>query len=339
MSTGTKKYFILLTTLICLFSCGKKTDFELTGEFNNFHDDSIVVLFDAPFTKLDTIPVKNGKFTYKLSPDTITLFRLISESGKYIPVFADESWRVSLKGTFDAPEISGEGPNNDYREFLHTISKADNDSMTIENEAEKFITAHPGSFASAYILDQYIIKSASPDTKKIYDLISPLNGNIKDCVIISSILKKIPKKGYESKNNQTEDYINYFTYRGRANQPFAWNTETSTYTLINFWASWDQKSIAIRDSISNIPKDLHENDIRIINISLDLQKDAWLKACKEDTPQWFEACDFEGWTTPIITNNKIQKIPTNILINRSRKIIATDLFGQELFEKIRQLKN
>ena len=338
MNIPIKKYTILLTLLIGLFSCSEETDFELKGELNDFPGDSILVLFDAPFAKLDTIPVKDGKFTYKLNPDTITLFRLVSDSGKYIPVFADKSWRVNLKGTFDEPEISGEGPNDDYQTFLQSIADLRGDSAAVQKEAEQFITAHPYSFASAYILDQYFAQTPYPDTKKIYDLISPLNGDIKDCVIISSLLKSIPQKGNTSKQNETE-YINYFTYRGRQNQPFEWNTETSTYTLINFWASWDKASIIARDSLYNIPKDLQENNLRIVNISLDIQKEAWLKACKEDTSQWFEACDFKGWTTPIISNNNILKIPTNILINRNRKIIAIDLFGHELFDKIRQLKN
>ncbi len=339
MEIHIKKHLILFTSLICLFACNKKTDFELTGELENLSKDSILILFDAPFSKLDTIPVKKGKFTYKLNPDTITLFRLISDSGKYIPIFANKSWRVSIKGTFDKPEISGEGPNNDYQEFLQSISGMHNDSVAIQKEAEKFITSHPYSFASAYILDQCFAQISYPDTRKLYDLISPFSGEIKDCIIVNSILKNIQHKGTSSEEKQPTEYINYFTYRGRENQPFVWNTETSTYTLINFWASWDQASVIKRDSIYNIPEDLSEDDIRIINISLDIQKDAWLKACKKDTPQWFEACDFKSWTTPIISNNRIQRIPTNFLINRNRRIIATDLFGKELFEKIRQLKN
>ena len=77
--------------------------------------------------------------------------------------------------------------------------------------------------------------------------------------------------------------------------------------------------------------------MKVLNISLDYDKDQWEKSCKEDTEQWIEICDRRGWGNQIIEQMNIQEIPANILVNSSRKVLATDLYGDDLRNKIKEL--
>ena len=82
----------------------------------------ILVVFDDPESKLDTIYPREGKFTYTFTPDTLNIFRLVNDSGETFPIFAEKGWKVSIKGSLAHPEIKGEGTNNEYQEFLQSIA-------------------------------------------------------------------------------------------------------------------------------------------------------------------------------------------------------------------------
>ena len=97
----------------------------------------------------------------------------------YIPIFAGKGWEVRLKGSFRHSETEGDGPNSDYRDFLSSISGHENDTAFLRKQAETFIQSHPESFASAYVLEQYFIRTANPDRDRISRLMEPLTGRVK----------------------------------------------------------------------------------------------------------------------------------------------------------------
>lgn len=335
MKIRTLQLPVILLTLFCIMSCKKTSNFELQGELENLNEEQILVIYDDPVSKTDTIFPENGKFTYTFTPDTITLFRLVSPQGEIIPIFADKAVRVRLKGSFAQPTIQGDGDNKDYGEFLADIRSLQGDSIAQSKKAEEFIRTHLNSFASAYILNEYFVQTPHPDIKKIAGLIEPLHGAVKDSHVISILLNNLP----DHKNKSSvSDYLNYFSCKDRHNQYITWNSSKGkTYTLINFWASWDQASRAVRDSLAHIPAELKGEAYRILNISLDYEKEAWLKACKEDTKQWIEVCDYKGWNNQVVRQNKISQLPANILVDQNRKIMGINLYGKELQQKVLQL--
>lgn len=329
-----KKLYLLLTlvTLLSgLYSCKKKTDFELRGELENFKSERILVVYDDPEVKLDTIYSKEGRFVYKFVPDTIHLFRLVDEAGRTIPIFANKGDRVTLTGSFEHPKVNGDGANGDYQEFRERISSIENDSASVSKEAEDFIRSHPQSFASAYLIDRYFVQVSNPDVERIKGLIDPLNGNIKDCRVLSTVLQAIPQK-----NEAKQTSVNYFSCKDRSGKYVTWTTKEG-YTLINFWASWDNESKVKRDSLYGVLKRLPKDKFRVLNLSLDYNEKAWLSACKDDSEQWIEVCDNKGWETPIIKQQNISRLPANVLVDRSRKILGTNLYGDELCDEVMKL--
>lgn len=330
-----KLYLILLSVylLFCLDSCRQSDEFELKGELEDITSDMILVVFDDPESKLDTIYPREGKFTYTFTPDTLNIFRLVNDSGKTFPIFAEKGWKVSVKGSFPHPEIKGEGPNNEYQEFLQSIHMLE-DSAQVCQQAESFIKSHPNSLASAYILYQYFSQSANPNLDLIASLIKPLTGKVKDSRILSEILQKLPEK---EKNPSA--YLNYLSVKKRNGEYLSWSGSSThkQYSLINFWASWNKESMGIKDSLYSICKNFSKNNFRVINFSLDYDKAEWLKNAREDTEQWIEVCDYKGWNNQILKQLNIQCLPSNILIDRNRKILGSNLYGKTLQAKIEEL--
>lgn len=274
-----KLYLLLLSVylLFCLDSCRQSDEFELKGELEGITSDMILVVFDDPDSKLDTIYPRGGKFTYAFSPDTLNTFRLVNDSGEVFPIFADKGWKVSVKGSFAHPEIKGDGPNNEYQEFLQSIH-ALKDSAQICQQAENFIKSHPSSPASAYILYWYFSQSANPNLSLIAKLAEPLTGKVKDCRVLNEVLQKLPEK---EKNTST--YLNYLSVKKRNGEYLSWSSSGTQkqYSLINFWASWDKESIALKDSLYALCEKFPKNNFRVVNFSLDYNKEEWEKIRKK----------------------------------------------------------
>lgn len=330
-----KLYLLLLSVylLFCLDSCRQSDEFELKGELEGITSDMILVVFDDPDSKLDTIYPRGGKFTYAFSPDTLNTFRLVNDSGEVFPIFADKGWKVSVKGSFAHPEIKGDGPNNEYQEFLQSIH-ALKDSAQICQQAENFIKSHPSSPASAYILYWYFSQSANPNLSLIARLTEPLTGKVKDCRVLNEVLQKLPEK-----EKSTSTYLNYLSVKKRNGEYLSWSSSGTQkqYSLINFWASWDKESIAIKDYLYALCEKFSKNNFRVVNFSLDYNKEEWGKNTQKDTEQWIEVCDYKGWNNQILKQQNIQRLPYNILIDRNRKILGSNLYGNALQTKMEAL--
>lgn len=332
-----KIIYLFLFTIILLNllpACSEKDRFLLKGELTDsvsFHEP-ILVIYDDPEAKLDTIFPEKGKFTYQLSPDTLTLIRLVNKEGQAIPIFANKGWEVQFKGTFEKPDLKGDGANQEFQEFLKSTAALQGNEKAEAKEAEKFIQSHPQSVVSAYLLDRYFIQQAHPDIEHTTKLIKPLSGNVKDSRILSVAMKSLP-----TKDLSTITHLSYYSCKDRKGKYISWNSnDKHDYTLVNFWASWSPNSLTKRKELEILVDSLPKNTLKVLNISLDLQKEQWLNACKPDTTSWIETCDFKGWENQLVKQHHIDRLPANILVDKNRKIIGTDLTGEMIKQKIKE---
>ena len=323
-----KHFLYLLLLAITVQSCSESTTSQISGKLDNLDTNKLLLVYDDPQSKVDSIFINTEKFFYTFSPDTITLLRLVNKDGQYIPLFADRGWETKVEGTFAQPIISGKGPNKDYQDFLEII--ANKPKSEYAHEAIKFVHNHPDSYASAYIIHKYLIDIDKPNSDSILKAIKPLYGAIKDTRILSLHKGSI-------KENKKDNHVPYFTFKDRNNKSVHIYTKDFKYTLINFWASWDKESCEVHDSLYSTLKSLKNKDIRIICHSLDYNKQEWTKACKNDSPNWIETSDFRGWNNSILESEDVKCLPANILIDRDRNIIGRNLYGDKLTDKIKEL--
>ena len=76
-----------------------------------------------------------------------------------------------------------------------------------------------------------------------------------------------------------------------------------------------------------------------IGISLDSKEANWKKAVHDDKMPWTQLSDLKGWKNVVSADFGIQSIPSNLLIDPSGKIIARDIKGAMLENKLKQLMN
>lgn len=115
--------------------------------------------------------------------------------------------------------------------------------------------------------------------------------------------------------------------------------------LLDFWASWcgpcrfENPNIV---SAYNKYKDVKFKNAKgftVYGVSLDQNKEAWMKAIKQDNLAWpYHVSDLGGWQSKPAQIYRVNSIPASYLIDHNGVIIGKNLRGAALEEALEKLK-
>jgi alkyl hydroperoxide reductase subunit AhpC len=79
-----------------------------------------------------------------------------------------------------------------------------------------------------------------------------------------------------------------------------------------------------------------DKNFTVLGVSLDRQgqKDRWVQAIAEDKLTWTQVSDLQFWNNAVAKQYKIQSIPQNLLVDPNGIIIAKNLRGEALGQKL-----
>ncbi|WP_285826950.1 DUF4369 domain-containing protein [Bacteroides acidifaciens] len=340
-----KKNCILILIAICLFGCGKTVQKEvsITGEIKGLGTDTLYLYgMDEICDRIDTIFVKDDKFSYSSPIDTITsAFLLIRNQTEY-PIFLDKGNKIKIKGDISNPEaltIDGNKYNQEFTIFQKELNELDTLSeQVLEQKAEEFIKQHHSSFVSLYLLDKYFVQKDSPDFNKIKKLIEVMAGILQDKLYIERLNESIS----QAEKTEIGKYAPFFSLPNVKGVKITRSSEDfkKKNLLINFWASWNDSVSNYRSNseLKELYKKYKKNKyIGMLGISFDVNKEQWKDAIKQDTLDWEQVCDFGGLNSETAKQYSVQQIPANILLSADGKILAKNLHGEELKKKIEEV--
>lgn len=321
------KYIYLILSFLLIGCTNGNQEFTLKGKIQGLESDTILAVYQLPEYKLDTITTIEGEFKYTFTPDTFTVFTLIFNKTKEYPIFANKGEKVEIEGNINDLKVKGKGENKLFTQITQVLENTP--ASTIKDKVDSIIQKNNHSFTNLFLIDKYFVQDSLTSDNKIEELINSQIGIIKDTPYMTDLQNKL--------KNQKLQSVYALNNKDRNGENFKWNTIKNKYVLIDFWASWHPQSLIEQDSLQRVVKDLHKENFTIVSISLDYDKEAWLKASDRDTTQWVQLCDFKGWENTLIKDQGITNLPSNLLLNKDKRIIDRDIRGQKLIDKIKQL--
>ncbi len=108
--------------------------------------------------------------------------------------------------------------------------------------------------------------------------------------------------------------------------------------MIDFWASWCRPCRMENPNVVKLYQKYHDKGFEIYSVSLDKKRDDWLRAIDQDNLIWpNHVSDLNGWTSSGGAAYGITSIPSTVLVDREGRIIARNLRGIELANKLREI--
>jgi peroxiredoxin len=109
------------------------------------------------------------------------------------------------------------------------------------------------------------------------------------------------------------------------------------YVLIDFWAKWCGPCRKENPNVVKAYKRFKDKGFEVYGVSLDRNKEDWVKAIAEDGLTWTHVSDLKYFNSQAANDYNINAIPFSILLDKTGKIIAKNLRGAALERKLEEV--
>jgi thiol-disulfide isomerase/thioredoxin len=108
--------------------------------------------------------------------------------------------------------------------------------------------------------------------------------------------------------------------------------------LLDFWASWCGPCRHENPNVVRAYNQYKDKGFTVFSVSLDQSKDKWLAAIAKDGLAWENhVSDLKGWGSAGAALYQVRGIPATFLLDKNGKIIAKNLRGSALEDKLKEL--
>ncbi len=107
--------------------------------------------------------------------------------------------------------------------------------------------------------------------------------------------------------------------------------------LIDFWASWCGPCRRENPNVVRVYNKYNDKGFEILGVSLDRTKSKWEAAIEKDGLTWLHVSDLKGWKNEAAQLYGVRSIPHTVLLDKDGKIIARNLRGPALEQKLAEI--
>ncbi len=363
---------IAIIAISALYGCNpsKEKDgeaFEITAEIKGVEENTPIYLQkvkDGELESIDSAFIEDGKVTFEGSLERPEmLYMRIGDSRKMINVFAENS-NISVTvqvDSLDKAVVKGSGVHDDLMAFKKHLEPIDEKAKKLSDayrmaamqkdeemmkdildeyeglrqEQKSAIVAFVGeksdAFIAPYIIRRYLAYEMEyPELDSLLTQLGPNVHNSEDYKYLSERVATLKKVAV---GQPAVD----FALPDTTGNPIAISSFKGKYLLIDFWASWCGPCRKENPNVVKLYNDYKDKGFEIIGVSFDEKRENWIKAIKDDKLTWPHVSDLKGWQCEAGKLYAVSAIPATVLLDKDGIIIAKNLRGDALREKLEEL--
>nr|WP_299066837.1 AhpC/TSA family protein [uncultured Allomuricauda sp.] len=332
-----QKLLIIGTLFIGLLSCkdDNVVEFSLLGKTNGIENGTVLFLKNQDTKEtVDSTVVYENRFLFNTKlPKSPIRFFLHDKN------FSNKCylWLENNSMTFDASKsdfknaIVKGSESEILQKKLYAILDTISRPSWLKYEMD-FVKNNPSSIVSARLLSLYSTTIGKEKTKKLFEQFSVENKTSEYGQKIARYIKlnKNPKIG--------DNYVDFEMTDQKGNINKLSNYD-GKIVLLEFWASWCTPCRQENPNLVKTYENFKQKGFEVFAVSIDNDKSSWLKAIEKDNLNWKHVSDLNGNGNSAGLIYGVNGIPDNFLIDTSGKIIARNLRGEKLNEKLDELLN
>jgi peroxiredoxin len=202
-----------------------------------------------------------------------------------------------------------------------------------KNVLKTFITENPNSYLSLLALTS--VSGPSPDVAEVGPLYELLSDELKNSEQGRQLKTAIDALKLTAIGSMAPDFIQ----NDVNGVPVRLSSFKGKYVLLDFWASWCGPCRQENPNVVRTYNKYKNKNFTVLGVSLDREngKSAWLAAIKSDGLTWTQVSDLKYWNNLAASVYGVRSIPQNFLIDPTGKIVAKDLRGDDLDNKLAEL--
>jgi peroxiredoxin len=362
-----KRFILFVSIPLILFSCGGPDRYDISGNIQNMNKVPVRLqkARNGEWVTQDSAQVEYGEFSFQGRLDHPRMMQLkFGQNLGSIPFFAENTdiRIIGKKDSIENARVEGSEIHDQYMQFRNKLGQYDREMQVAYDtyrearekadevgmkEAEEqyqalsenkrvyikdYVFKHTGSVLSPYITRNYLLSFIN------YDELDSLYNQLEPSIRKTKYAEALDERRKALKRTQTgKEYID-FTLPDTSGTPVSFSDHVGDgYVLLDFWASWCNPCRKENPHLVEAYKKYHDQGFEIFGVSFDRKKEDWIKAIHKDNLTWPQVSDLNYWDSKAGRKYGIRSIPSNFLINEEGKIVAKNLRGEELQQKLKEI--
>jgi thiol-disulfide isomerase/thioredoxin len=365
-----------IVSILVLISCSgtrDKSDFELTGNFSNAGGETLYLeklASNEPVVVDSAVIDEKGDFAFTNYKPRIGFYRIVADRNNFAMLVLDSADKLKLTGNIkdlgNTYKVEGSPETALFLEYNELAKTRDtrldslNKRFQAAMEERKMDSLRMDSLSAVFRPPfDAIVNDANARMAELirrntsmYSSIMAVQALESDQypdvyrALDSGLTKKFPEdrnvrrfhemvvKVLATRIGQLAPEINLPTPEG--NQ-FSLGALRGKIVLIDFWASWCGPCRKEMPTVVKAYERYKNKGFEILGVSLDQERERWVDAIKADGMTWPQVSDLKQFGSEAARLYNVQAIPYTVLLDRDGKIIAKNLRGQELSNKLSEI--